>query len=153
MKHIITVLLFMLLCLGLSAQTGWFNISFDQAREAALDILTEQGFETVEDTDAWMAFTNSGLRGLIRLVVYCDGGATVSSWSAIYDATSSEDFNDELYETLVEMYGDDPVWDEYYEAWAWELENDKGVYFYELADDTIKIEFTEFDYSVYDYWY
>ena len=153
MKHIFVIVVFSLVCLGLSAQTGWFNISFDQDRGETLAILAEQGFKIEEDKQERMSFSGSTYKGFLSLELWFNAEDRVSSWSIIYDAKASEEFVDDLLDEMDEMSGFQAIWDENNDTWVWELENHKGAYLYELPGDKIRIEYGEFDDSVYDEWY
>lgn len=137
MKKTILTLAFIVLTLGLFAQTGLFDISYGQNRSDVEKNLKSQGFVVAETNDSEIVFNSPSIAYLNYIGISFDKDNQVDYWEIEYVPKDLEAFFEEMEQTLSEIHGKSRYMRENYLGWL--LENDKAVYLMIINDESTEV--------------
>ncbi|MBW6513588.1 MAG: hypothetical protein K0B87_02400 [Candidatus Syntrophosphaera sp.] len=129
---------------GISAQTGLFQINYDDTREAVLENLIGEGFAIDSDTGAWLKMvpTDNYLVESVELE-FSPADSTLAAWTIIYFPPDDEDIEEIVVDALASWHGWDYEYDEYFEEYYWDLGNDRAVFaFYDYEYTAFIVQYT-----------
>lgn len=134
MKKLFIALVFIILALGLYAQTGLYGISFGQSMDAAIANLQSKGFKVILKETSLVDLTNTGIKDLkrVRLFFY---EKKLGSWYVFYDTQNKADIKARIVKDIETLHGKGQIWDEYENEWGWQLANGNAVYLKEDRED------------------
>ncbi len=141
MKKIYLTLLLAALLAGLSAQTGLFELSYGDTKEAALANLEDKGFSVVRDSLETVVVSDGG--DLVESIELSFSGEddTLNGWTVYYIPQDDDDIEEMVVDFIISWHGDDYEYDPDWEMYIWELDEDHSVsayydwdYYYFIAD-------------------
>jgi len=145
MKHLYLLVFALLLALSLSAQTGLFDISYDDSYEYELEALENWEYPFYLDYKAdhearFIPWDNDYVDSIL-LVLGSDNSAVVG-WIITYNPQEEEDIMDLVFE-----------WAEYYHEDEWIYLDEEECYFWDLGNSrSLSLGYDESGYLVATYY-
>ncbi len=121
MKQQLIALLFLVLSVGLFAQTGLFDISFmgSYAETKASLESWDPAFELVSYSSTEAVFESPTNEILDHVELYLRDNK-IRGWTIYFDEID-EFVYDDVYDSLVETHGEDGTWSDEFDMYSWNL--------------------------------
>ncbi len=122
MKKILILCLFAFSILLLHAQTGLFELSFEDDVETCVQIMAERGFQLEEGDDNSLIYTNAD-NDLVEYIelIFDEEDLYLIGWTICYNDVDYEDIEELVIDTMIGYHGEDYSWDVALEIYTWQL--------------------------------
>lgn len=146
MKRQILIIALSLLIAVLAAQTGLFDLSFDQSTQQADKALLAKGFQETARGFMYVIYKNDQIPELERIIVYDhSNNGTISDWSIYYKVKDNPKLIDKILSDLTAIHKAEPKSISALNKWMWvipdryllsaSLSEDKSILVVEYTTD------------------
>jgi len=148
MKRFILLIILMASLAGLSAQTGLFDISYDDPWPKADSLLAMFGY-LAEDSDGPMVKYYSDKDPMVEAVILFikPETLTVAGWFVKHRTTMTTEMDQMVVDRVYDMHGESTHYDRATEQLIWVLSRSRSIHLLYVADGSLCVLYTDSDYE------
>jgi hypothetical protein len=149
MYRFFVLIALLVLAVGLSAQTGFFGLSYGDSYQKAKSTLSKGDLTFVEKEheDGEYYFACVEVSEIHHLVLYFDEAKLVS-WKVFFEGYYDDDIYDYAMQTATELH-DEGLWDDELYCYRWVFDTNKSLFIGYNYDEWLVAEYYNEEYSQY----